>query len=73
MSPFLSNHIPQGKGGGGYLGPFLLGMSRWPYLIIVFSVADYRLHLFGHVWHLFGQIRNFRDPTLVTFCYACTL
>ena len=59
---------PGGGGGEGtwvnFVGYVPLA-SQSPYPIIVYSVANYRLHL-SH----FGQICNFRDTNLVTF-YLC--
>ena len=54
---------------GGVLGQYvLLSMCRWPlrapYLIILYSVANYKPHLSP-----FWQIGNFRDPNLATFYF----
>ena len=54
-------------GGGGVLGlifaGFVLLASQSPYLIIVYSVANYRPHL-SHFW-----ANNFRNPNLVTLFF----
>ena len=56
------------RGGGGYLGQFLLGMCRWPrntptpLQSILWPIID-------PVSVTFRKICNFRDPNLVTFYF----
>ena len=62
-------HSPRGiPGPWGVLGLIIAGYlplaSQSPYLIIVYSVANYKPHL-SHFW----QIGNFRDPNLATFYF----
>ena len=60
---------PKPPRGGGVLGLIFAGYvplaSQNSYLIIVYSVANYRPHLVT-----FGQLRSFRDPNLVTYCFC---
>ena len=62
--------IPRcGGGGGGVPWPVIFAeyvplASQSPYLIILYSVANYRPHLSP-----FWQIGNFRDPNLATFYF----
>ena len=61
--------IPRwGRGGGGSwpvsFAEYVPLASQSPYLIIVYSVANYRPHLTP-----FWQIGNFRDPNLATFYF----
>ena len=56
-------------GGGGVSWPVIFAeyvplASQSPYLIILYSVANYRPHLSP-----FWQIGNFRDPNLATFYF----
>ena len=56
-------------GGGGVSWPvsfaeYVSLASQSPYLIILYSVANYRPHLSP-----FWQIGNFRDPNLATFYF----
>ena len=61
--------IPRWGGGGGVYWPvsfteYVPLASQSPYLIILYSVANYRPHLSP-----FWQIGNFRDPNLATFYF----
>ena len=61
--------IPRCGGGGGVSWPVSFAeyvplASQSPYLIILYSVANYRPHLSP-----FWQIGNFRDPNLATFYF----
>ena len=60
---------PGERGGGGYLGQFLLVICRWavltPLLSILWPIID-------PILVTDGQIFDFRDPNLVTF-YLCIL
>ena len=67
MCLFAQGEFP-GGGGGGYwpvrFGEYVPLASQSPYLIILYSVANYKPHLSP-----FWQIGNFRDPNLATFYF----